>query len=84
MDRYFPSLLREQDFLGTKEAWEKLLNLLPGGVQHTLRTEFEEDIGKGSEHRWGRIRQEVCVCVCVCSWVDGYVRRKERMRDDSS
>ena len=61
VDRYFPILLTEQGFLETKEAWEKVLVLLPGGVQRSLRTEFEEDSRKSSVYRWDRIVREV-VC----------------------
>ena len=59
MNRYFPTLLMEQGFLETKEGLERVLLLLPGSVQRSLRTEFEESGKSSSDYRWSRIVQAV-------------------------
>lgn len=57
VEKYFPDLVKEQDYLSTPERWSKMLALLPGDMRSSLEKEFTE-YSQDSLHRWGRIQTE--------------------------
>ncbi|XP_007908201.1 DNA primase small subunit isoform X2 [Callorhinchus milii] len=56
--RYFREYaLENQDILGSKEAWEKVLAMVPEEIRENLQTEFIN--ARNSDKRWDMLKQSV-------------------------
>ena len=58
IDKYFSSLLEEQDFLSNPVRWSKMLALLPNKLASELDKEWKESPHSSSCDRWGRLMHE--------------------------
>ena len=61
IDGYFSHLLEEQDFLATREQWNKMLALVPKNVAMELDQEWQENCIMTSTERWRRLKFELRV-----------------------
>ena len=62
VNKQWPELLREQDFLATPEGWGKMLALVPdSGVREMLDREWKDNPTMTSTERWSRFYSEIKV-----------------------